>query len=123
MYKKFDLEAAKNGAPVITRDGRPARIICFDRKHNLNNIVALIENSEGVEVALLFYSGGEYYSDIESDNDLFIAPVKKNGWINIYPPGSVNASAYCSEAYVSKAMAEHYAVKDRVTCLEIEWLE
>ena len=26
-YKPFDIEAAKNGAPVITRDGRPARII------------------------------------------------------------------------------------------------
>ena len=30
--KEFDLEAAKAGKPVCTRDGRKARIICFDAK-------------------------------------------------------------------------------------------
>lgn len=29
--KEFDIEAAKAGKPVCTRDGRKARIICFDR--------------------------------------------------------------------------------------------
>lgn len=31
-YKPFDLAQAKAGKPVITRDGSPARIVCFDRK-------------------------------------------------------------------------------------------
>lgn len=39
--KEFDLEAAKAGKPVCTRDGRKARIICFDAKCN-KPIVALI---------------------------------------------------------------------------------
>lgn len=30
--KPFDLEAAKAGKPVCTRDGRKARIICFNAK-------------------------------------------------------------------------------------------
>lgn len=30
--KPFDLEAAKAGKPVCTRDGRKARIICWDKK-------------------------------------------------------------------------------------------
>ena len=30
--KPFNLEAAKQGKPVCTRDGRKARIICFDAK-------------------------------------------------------------------------------------------
>lgn len=30
--KPFDLEAAKQGKPVCTRDGRKARIVCFDLK-------------------------------------------------------------------------------------------
>ena len=30
--KPFDLKAAKSGKPVCTRDGRKARIICFDRR-------------------------------------------------------------------------------------------
>lgn len=31
-YKPFNLEAAKNGAAVVTRKGFPVRIICFDKK-------------------------------------------------------------------------------------------
>ena len=31
-FKPFDLEQAKAGKPVCTRDGRKARIICFDTK-------------------------------------------------------------------------------------------
>lgn len=29
--KPFDLEKAKQGAKVVTRDGRPVRIICWDK--------------------------------------------------------------------------------------------
>ena len=31
--KQFDLEAAKKGARVCTRDGKEARILCFDSKN------------------------------------------------------------------------------------------
>jgi hypothetical protein len=30
--KEFDLELAKAGHPVCTRDGKPVRIVCFDAK-------------------------------------------------------------------------------------------
>lgn len=46
--KPFDLEAAKAGKPVCTRDGRKARIICFDRNWEYP-IVALIECENGEE--------------------------------------------------------------------------
>lgn len=39
--RPFDLEAAKAGKPVYTRDGRKVRIICFDAKC-IKPIVALI---------------------------------------------------------------------------------
>jgi hypothetical protein len=122
MYKKFDLEAAKNGAPVVTRCGNVARVICYDRKNADFPIIAL-EDNDGDEVCASYTKEGMLFKSRETDSDLFIAPVKKNGWINIYPPGSVNASAYCSEAYVSKAIADHYAKGDRIHCLEIEWPE
>ena len=40
--KPFNLEEAKAGKPVCTRDGLPARIICFDKRGYDNPIVALI---------------------------------------------------------------------------------
>ena len=30
--EEFNIEKAKNGFPVCTRDGRKVRILCFDRK-------------------------------------------------------------------------------------------
>jgi hypothetical protein len=42
--KPFDLEAAKAGKPVCTRDGRKARIICFNAKTLCDYpIIALVE--------------------------------------------------------------------------------
>lgn len=40
--KEFNLEAAKAGKPVCTRDGRKARIICFDLNNKNFPIVAII---------------------------------------------------------------------------------
>lgn len=46
--KPFSLEAAKAGKPVCTRDGRKARIICFDSKWR--PIVALVTECNGEEI-------------------------------------------------------------------------
>lgn len=44
--KPFDLEAAKAGKPVCTRDGRKARIICYDRQSDHGfPLVALVEST------------------------------------------------------------------------------
>lgn len=44
--KPFDIELAKAGHRVCTRDGKPARIICFDRRSvNGCSIVALIDEA------------------------------------------------------------------------------
>lgn len=46
IFKPFDLKKAKKGKPVCTRDGRKARIICFDRDWDAR-IVALVSNPIG----------------------------------------------------------------------------
>lgn len=48
--KPFDLEAAKAGKPVCTRDGRKARIVCYDRKSENYPILALVENNSNEQV-------------------------------------------------------------------------
>lgn len=54
-FKPFNLEAVKTGKPVCTRDGRKARIVCFDRKHRLYPIIALLENEKGNEEYISTY--------------------------------------------------------------------
>lgn len=47
--KEFDYEAARAGAKVQTRDGRPVRIVCFDRKNMDYPVLALIAEEDGNE--------------------------------------------------------------------------
>lgn len=83
FIKPFNLEAARSGKPVCTRDGRKARIIYFDAK-GAYPIVALIETGNGEKVVQYMIDG--HCTDIISQccDDLMMLPEKKEGWINIY---------------------------------------
>lgn len=84
--KEFNLEEAKAGKPVCTRDGRKARIICFDR-HFCNDlaIIALVENNMDFEETFNYTVSGRYNGNItESNSDLMMVGEKKEGWINLY---------------------------------------
>ena len=86
--KSFNLEDAKAGKPVCTRDGRKARIICFDKKY-IRPIVALVDHwdeaDEEVEGIIECHNDGYYNCrEIPSPNDLMMLPEKKEGWVNVY---------------------------------------
>lgn len=75
--KPFDLEAAKAGEKVVTRDGRAVRIICFDVK-DMWPIVALITETDGQEKIQGNLENGNIFQRGDEDLcDLFMAPVKK----------------------------------------------
>ncbi len=70
----FDIEKAKQGAKVVTRDGRNVRILCFDRNSDEYPIVVLIQKKDGEDDEIETYAkNGKYVipSD-ELDNDLVI---------------------------------------------------
>ena len=113
--KPFDLEAAKAGKPVCTRDGRKARIICFDRKDN-TPIVALIERVDGIEILQCFYNDGKCFHDVTSDNDLMMLTEKKEGWVNVY-------SNCLGGPYESKECALKQKMKDCIATVKISWEE
>lgn len=77
--KPFDLEAAKAGKPVCTRDGRKARIVCFDVKGSARPIVALISDEEGDESTFVFYENGRVYAEHGTDFDLMMNPESTRG--------------------------------------------
>lgn len=79
--KPFDIELAKQGKPVCTRDGREARIICFD-KRGCYPVIALVQE-EGMETCH-FYSQEGKCADCGNKYDLMMASEKKEMWINIY---------------------------------------
>ena len=83
--KPFNLKEYNNNPSrkVITRDGRNVRIICTDAKDEYP-LIALIStnNNEGIETYKL---DGKWSNRQEnSDLDLFFAPEKKEGYVNLF---------------------------------------
>ena len=103
--KPFNLEEAKAGKPVCTRDGRPVRILCFDLKNNTFPIAATIETAHSEEV-FIFTLDGKYNTNRDSYLDLFMAVEKKTGWINIYKDKNYNRCS--SIIYSDEEMAKNF---------------
>ena len=71
----FDIEKAKAGAKVVTRDGDNVRILCFDSK-NANGtqpIIAEIDKIEDVMLTTYAEDGTYLFNKSKSDYDLMIA--------------------------------------------------
>lgn len=66
--KPFNMEAALNGAPVVTRDGRRVR----DIQYSPYPINATIENSDGTDLSTNFTLEGHFFGKSVSCRDLLI---------------------------------------------------
>ena len=131
--KPFSLEAAKAGKPVCTRDGRKARIICFDRVTNSTNeytghLIVLVTNPNGDEQSFYYTEKGNLAGEDEYDNhkwDLMMLPEKKEGWVNIV---KTEDGGYCCKGEVhsdyNDAINENINVLDkRGITVKIEWYD
>ena len=123
-FKPFDLEQAKAGKPVCTRDGRKARIICFDTK-TLGDypIIALVENADNsiYEAAYSFSDKGEYLRGIIRNIDLVIPLEEHEGWVNIYRNAGI-VSARCIYNTREEAM-ESAEEEDYIDTVRVVWYE
>ena len=77
MKRKFNIkfrpQIESGEYKVQTRNGRKARIVCWDRKSKDLPILALVYFSdEDYEEAYSYFIDGHFYSDEECDLDLFI---------------------------------------------------
>lgn len=119
--KQFDLqEYLKNPQKkIVTSDGESARIICTDRNPNYP-IVALVGEATTVKC---YTKKGQYFGgEISSSMDLFFAPEKKTGWINLY---DLRGKIVCGVVYASEkaARGEIDPNKSYITTIPIEWEE
>ena len=122
--KPFDIKLAKAGHPVQTLCGKSARIVCYDRKseNDVYPIVALVEDIDSVEKPEFYTLDGKYISDKKSLLDLVMAPIKKEGWVNIFKN---NVGTICSQIFGNETDANR--AKDTYTKFlvtkKIEWEE
>ena len=93
-------------------------------------IVALIETKSGGEYLLYFTKDGKYYVDDLYEDDLFFAPEKHAGWVNIYTPGVERETLGClmtryvgSCIWPTEEAAKTAADADDIVTIKIEWEE
>ena len=122
--KEFNLtEYLKNPSQkVVTRDGREVRIICTDMKsYDDYKIVTLVKKNDGEEVLLSYRKSGR--ASYSPDFDLFFAPIKKEGWVNLYK-GVVKDLPSVGKVYKTKESGKLNKRDDNyLTTVKIEWEE
>lgn len=120
--KPFNLEEAKAGKPVQTRDGRDARIICFDAK-GTSCIISLIKQDHcDREDIVTHWIDGSWAGAKESCHDLMMKSEKKEvkaGWVAVLAGG--NACFIYDTEEEAKTNGETYP--NFVAVAKIEWEE
>lgn len=124
--KQFSLDEylANPSRKVVTRDGKNVRIVCTDKKGNDYPVVALIE-CEKTEEACDFTKDGCLNDGRTTEYDLFFAPEKHEGWVNIYRDSNIGYT-YAGTVFDSPEEAEsrgQQKIGSYVTTIKIEWEE
>ena len=113
--KPFDIQKAREGKPICTRDGRKARIICFDLKDKDYPIAAAVQNKDGDESIRTYTAEGIYDKGEISGFDLMMLPEKKEGWAVIKK----------SDIYETEEQAKEALLDSRIGVMirKVEWEE
>lgn len=125
--KQFNLEEylANPSRKVVTRDGRNARIICTDAKGKYP-VIALIEiENNNDEVISIFQKDGQFAQNDICKEDLFFAPEKHEGYVNVYRDTDTGTTSLGAVSYASRKEAEGIGkfADDYVATARIEWEE
>ena len=118
--KAFNLEEyLKNPKrKVVTKDGRNVRIVCTDVKSELYPVLALVDNW-GEEICNSYTKEGRFLPGNEAHRDLFFAPEKHEGWVNVYRDFD---DMMCGSVFATEEDAKCKA-KTAIATVKIEWEE
>ena len=122
--KEFSLEEyLKNpNREVVTRDGRKVRILCTDRKGDTPIIALVHDANDGQEYGYAFYSDGKFFRDENKELDLFFAPEKHDGWVNVYKEFESNShymGRICNSEEEAKKKTDINGIY--LATIKIEW--
>lgn len=121
--KPFNLEEylANPSRKIVTKEGKPVRIVCTDVKGASYSVLALVDKGD-YEAPTLYTKKGEYSLGTEGSYDLFFAPEKHEGWVNVYKSES-NRSLGAGIWQTEEEAKKWEGAADYVTTIKIEWEE
>ena len=122
--KEFNLEEyLKNPSQkVITKDGKSVRIICTDAKQDYP-VIGLLSLDDKSETTVYYKKNGRWLADNQDYWDLFFAPIKKEGWVNLFKDEEltfINGDVYKNEEEAKEAAQGE---SDFIATVKIEWEE
>lgn len=119
--KPFNLEKALAGEKVVTRDGRNVvEIVKLSKAVGSQSVIAVKEDGNWASYSSDGYSWAE---GSLLDNDLFMAPTKKQGWMNIYSSHTCNVMAGGGNIYKTYQEAVENSMDGLITTVMVEWEE
>jgi hypothetical protein len=109
--KDFNLEKALAGEPVITRDGQKVTEIVHLKtaQRELQKIIGVIDGQVNMFCERGYFDIGPPF---QNELDLFMAPVKRIIWLNIFMNG-YGVIFSCSRPYETKEHAEQGYVSNK----------
>lgn len=110
IQKPFNVEEAKNGARVERRDGKPVRIICYDRVDTTYPIIALIKSYNGENCFFYDINGKLAHHEYNNEDLVIIEEVEcpkfnVGDWVFMNTHGS-------QPWLVIKVTPNYYEIKD-----------
>lgn len=117
--KPFDLEKAKKGAEVCTRDGHKARIVCYDTKGEYP-IAALVEENGQERSYLYTQEGGFHAKGYTHTKDLMLVTKKHEGWVVVLDGAYIGCHIYDTKEEAIELCKE---TEGYITVAKIEWEE
>ena len=134
VMKQFNLdEYLKNpNRKIITRDGHDVRIVCTDMKNGDNtfkdrSVIALIEEDCDRELIVCVKQNGRYSEINDCEFDLFFAPEKKEGWVNLFKINSTitTGKVYNTEEEAKSAVKNTAVINSSIyiSTVKVEWEE
>ena len=107
---------------VVTREGKPVRILCTDLDDNDYPVAAAVRNFHVDK----FTADGLFQLRKKTKYDLFFGREKREGWALIYKETALRASHLSPEIYATKEAAERvWEANPGIECsiVKIEWEE
>ena len=108
---------------VVTRSGKPVRIVCTDARGEFP-VVGVIYYNDEKDIVDSFTENGKWANECESDLDLFFALEKREGWVCVYrnERGNIFFSVpYCTKQEAIDAL---YDDKDtHIDTIKVTWKE
>lgn len=101
----------------MTRDGRAVEILCT----NYIGAQPIIASVEDIEYSTAFCKDGRRIIGEETPCDLFFAPEKKVGWVNVYK--NEYGAYVLGKIFIGKEHEEVTTGLTYITTAKIEWEE